>query len=222
MSKGRVAKIASGDPSTMTLDALKSELAKCLTLTAAALSRASEIYTELVARGENLSDLRSGLALYLPRIARGELAAEAVVAFAGQRTLLHRLIGTDLELQRRWAAGEPVELAERTGAGTIVAVKRPLTTLNAREVLLVLGDGGGVRPLPAQVASLAREKPPKRKPRSATVRADVPAGRVRVGRASVEPAKLADALRDLGWAVNPPYGDVSPKQEPPKRPGPSK
>src|SRR6516162_3956035 len=86
---------------------LRAELARGLTMTAAVLTRLGAVWAELERRGEDLADLRQGLARTLPLIASGLLAAEAVVAFAGRPLVLRCLEGVALDQQRAMAAGEP-------------------------------------------------------------------------------------------------------------------
>src|SRR5882724_9369466 len=60
-------------------DTLRRELSRALTVSAEHLIYLAQVWRELERRGEDLSDLRSGLGAYLPLIASGRLAAEAVV-----------------------------------------------------------------------------------------------------------------------------------------------
>ena len=182
---------------------LRQELAAQLTLTARSLARAAEIWTELQRRGIDLRELRSGLAVYLPRIARGELAAEAVVAFAGQKMLLQHLTGMPLDEQRRYAGGDPITIAAQDDQGQIIGEQRRLVELSGREVLLAISNGS-VRPLKAQSDTLRRQsaKPTRRRHATgstARVRADTAAGTVVVGRVRLEPLDLSAALKALGF-----------------------
>lgn len=87
---------------------LRTELARGLTLTAQTLTTMGAIWQELETRGEDLSDLRTGLARTLPLIASGRLAAESVVAFAGRPLVLRCMEGLPIEEQRRLADGAPI------------------------------------------------------------------------------------------------------------------
>ena len=93
---------------SMPTNKLRAELAHGLTLTAVTLSKLGMVWAELERRGEDLSDLRVGIARTLPLIAAGRLAAEAVVAFAGRPMILRALEGVPLDLQRRLADGETI------------------------------------------------------------------------------------------------------------------
>ena len=182
---------------------LRALLVKKVSLSAVSLMEAAEIWKELQRRGVEMSAFRSGLGMYFPRIARGELAAEAVVAFAGQRVLLQHMIGMPLDEQRRYAAGEPITVADRDDDGQIMGAQRRLSEMSAREVTLAIADGR-VRPLKVQAESLARKvtrAAPRRAKSGSTarIRADVSAGTLAIGRTRLEPLDLASALRALGF-----------------------
>lgn len=199
------------DLSAASSDDLRARLADALTATADGLYRAAAIWIELRRRGE-APDLRSGLAEWLPRIARRELAAETVIAFAGQRMLLGRITGMPLDEQRRLAAGETVTVAEVNEAGEIVGRQKPLRQLSSREVLLAI-DSGEVRPLTAQVRSLSHSITSARRPRAqsgqstAVIRADRQAGLLVVGRSRLAPTDLVSALHALGYRLTRDGGD---------------
>lgn len=185
---------------------LKAELAKALSVTAHGLARAATLWSELHRRGESLPELRSGLATWLPRIARGDLAPEAVVAFAGQRMLLQRMMGMPLDEQRKFAAGEEITVAAINDRGEIVGEDKPLARLNSREILLAIGDAGSIRPLHEQTKTLGRSITKTRRRThsgnsTATIRADRQSGLLQIGRSRVEPTDLANALRALGWRM---------------------
>lgn len=142
--------VSPDDLSSLSPADLRAELAHALTATARGLGRAAAIWGELERRGESLPDLRSGLATWLPRIARDELAAEAVIAFAGQRMLLNRMIGMPLDQQRNLAAGNAVSIAVINERGEVVGEDIPLSRLSSRQVVLAVDDGR-IRPLAAQI-----------------------------------------------------------------------
>jgi hypothetical protein len=130
--------------------ALREELARSLTLSALHLVRLAAIWSELERRGEDLTDLRSGLAVYLPMIASGRLDAEAVVRFAGNRSLLHQLLTLPIEEQRRLAQGGTVPVAIQDSGGGYRVAQTPAYLLTARLAQRVFGDGH-IRP-PAEQA----------------------------------------------------------------------
>lgn len=196
----------SGDVTALSTGDLRAELARALELTAHGLARASVIWSELVRRGESVPELRSGLAMWLPRIARGDLAAEAVVAFAGQRMLLQRMVGMPLHEQRKFAEGAEISVAAINEKGEIVGEKKPLVRLSAREILLALGEGGTIRPVIEQTRTLSRSLTKIRTRThsghsTATIRAEKETGLLQIGRTRVDPTDIADALRRLGWKL---------------------
>ena len=198
-----IAPKASGryDCARLTNQQLREELAGQIALTATSLLRAAEIWSELQRRGVDMSALRSGLAQYLPRIASQELAAEAVVTFAGQYTLLRRLSGMPLADQRRYASGEWIELAERDERGRIVRAERRLAELSGREVVLAI-ENGRVRSIAEQKSSLALQaNQPSRIRRRAgsVVRISAQNGLLHIGLTRLEPLDLTAALKALGF-----------------------
>jgi hypothetical protein len=181
---------------------LRTKLARALEATVAGIYEAAAIWSELNRRGETLPRL-SGIMQFLPRIARGELAAETVIAFAGQISLIGCMVGMPLDEQRKYADGECVSVATFDDGGKPVAEAKPLSDLTAREVRLVI-DRGEVRPLKAQINSLKHSrtqtatKPPYSR---VTIRADIGGGVLVVGLARIAPSELAAALRSLGWRL---------------------
>jgi hypothetical protein len=96
---------------SLTTKELKQELAVAFQLTASNLLRMANIIRELESRGEDLSDLRMGLVGYLRMIAHGQLAASAVIRFAGRPALLNAISNLPLTDQEKLSAGERIELA---------------------------------------------------------------------------------------------------------------
>ena len=200
--------IDAGDLAAATSGELRAGLARALVATADGLARAAAIYSELARRGEAPTELRSGLATWLPRIAGRQLAAEAVIAFAGQKMLL-RMIGMPLDEQKRLAAGGTISVAMINDKDEIVGDDKPLGNLSAREVLLAFADHGEVRPLAAQIRTLTNTSRRRGHTRTrvkgstsiATIRADKAAGLIVVGRSRVDPSDLASALSALGWSL---------------------
>lgn len=107
------AELINADPriiGAMTTDELREELARGLTLVAENLFRTGQIWIELERRGEDLSDLRKGLAVYLPMIGTGRVDARTVVKFAGAPTLLRAVSLLPIEEQIRLSQGGTVPL----------------------------------------------------------------------------------------------------------------
>jgi hypothetical protein len=189
------------DYSKLSTPDLHARLKRSLEASAAGLYEAAAIWSELNRRGEAPS--ASGIMQWLRRIATGELAAEAVVSFAGQDSLLIGLVGMPLDQQRKYAAGEAITVATFDADGGTVTEEKPLLQLSAREVKLAI-DRGQVRPVKAQINSLKRSRTAsKTTPHysTVTVQADLVAGVLVVGHARVSPSELAVALRSLGWRL---------------------
>jgi len=150
---------------------LRAELSRALTITAHGLAYLAAVWAELERRGEDLSDLRSGLAVYLPAIAAGRLAPEAVVQFAGQSTLLRRVMSLPVDEQRRLAAGEPLPVVVATPDGELVERRLPARALAARQIAQVFDDYGRVRtPIEQRQVAQQQRRPPARPASAAAVR----------------------------------------------------
>lgn len=142
---------------------LRRELAQALELSAQHLLRLAAIWAELERRGEDLRELRTGLAVYLPQIAAGTVDAELVVRFAGQRTILNRVAALSITEQRRLLEGATLPVVERLSTGLQVrdVPLRLLTNAQARVAL----DDGRIRGEAEQRALLlgAHTKAPRRR-----------------------------------------------------------
>lgn len=188
---------------------LRRELADALGVTARHLLRLAAVWQELERRGEDLSDLRSGLVVYLPLIATGSVLPEVVVRFAGNQTLLRAVSQLPADQQRRIVDGEPVPLAVRSGDGYTHRML-PAHALTNSQVRQVFGERV-IRTEAQQIAILtaARQPPPARTPRRGNARADRRSGVVMVGHRAVLPTDLLLALADLkGANEDPPAADA--------------
>lgn len=189
------------DLATVSTETLRAELARGLTLTADHLTRLGQVWAELERRGEDLADLREGLAGWLPLIAAGRLAPEAVVAFATRRGLLRALDGIPLNRQRRIAAGEAVQVID-PAAGPDAVAELAAARIPAAAVRLVFADGE-VRSPQAQRLALRPRRQPRHQgegERHYRPRFDREAGVVRLGRTSV---RVADLLAELAASAGP-------------------
>jgi hypothetical protein len=188
---------------SMSEDALYQELVRGLTLTAEALTRLSLVWAELEKRGRDLSDLREGLARYLPLIAGGLLAAEAVVAFAGRASVLRALEGLPLARQRDLASGGEVEVIE--GDGTVSV---PLSRLPGSAIRLVFDQGRIRTPAQQRLALRPREKKPREKKNKWRPAYNPDTGLVQVGRMQVQLADLVSAISAAQGPDHPPAADL--------------
>lgn len=129
---------------------LRHELARALDITAKHLTYLATIWAELESRGEDLSDLRHGIATYLPMIANNRINADLVVKYAGQKTLLAALAELPIEEQNRVAETGTVSVVV-DAAGERVTIETPLAGLSAAQVHQVFSDDG-VRSPDEQIA----------------------------------------------------------------------
>lgn len=144
---------------------LRQALARSLEVTAQHLELLGKIWVELENRGEDLSALRSGMAIYLPMIGHGKLSAEAAVAFAGQQLLLRELALLPISEQEKLARGEKLLLVtvNRDKQATTQAVTASM--LHSRHYSLVF-DNGRIRSPEEQKSLLLA--PTKRRRESVT------------------------------------------------------
>jgi hypothetical protein len=191
----------SRDLSEMSTDELRADLSRGLTLTVEVLVQLSRVWAELERRGEDLSELRRGIARNLPLIASGRLAAESVVAFAHRPALLRAIDGIPLELQRRLVAGETVTVIDPLDPMTLEEL--PLARLPAASVRLIFADGDIRSPTEQRLAIRARKRRtevPQVSGYRYRPRYDRDAGTISVGRMTV---RLADLLAELSAAAGP-------------------
>lgn len=169
---------------------LRKELSSALTISAAHLVYLAAIWAELELRGEDLSDLRSGLAIYLPMIASGRVDAEAVVRFAGQTMLLRAIAQLPLDRQRALLAGEEVEVVELID-GEPATRKLQAAQLNAAAVRQVF-DGERVRTTAEQALIIAAKG--SRRPKQARLRINKQTRTIAVAGQHVELRAVIEAL----------------------------
>ncbi|WP_457798082.1 hypothetical protein [Methylocystis sp. S23] len=126
---------------TADTETLRRELGRAMRMTAESLVYLAAIWHELESRGVDLSALRTGLSAYLPLIASGRADPEAVIAFAGQPTLMRAITQLPVDEQRRLAAGGAVRVVIQTPDG--VESERDITPnlLSAAEVRRVFAPG---------------------------------------------------------------------------------
>lgn len=121
---------------------LKEELAKAVTITAETLQYMGRIWQELERRGEDMSELRSGLAAYLPAIASGRLRAEAVVRFAGKAMLLNKLAALPINQQDELLAAGEIEVIAPNSDGGVETQKVPLHRVSSEHLRVAFGPHG--------------------------------------------------------------------------------
>ncbi|WP_406850120.1 hypothetical protein [Chromobacterium phragmitis] len=180
--------------SNLSTQMLREELARSVELTARHLMRLATIWAELERRGEDLSDLRIGLATFLPQIAARQLSADAVIRFAGQKLLLNAVATLPLPEQERLARGGSVKLLSYDGHGEAVAVDVPAHALSAQQIRQVF-DLGKMRTIDEQRPRLIRPPAPRK---NADITADVhydrQTGLVQIGRRRVPISEILSAV----------------------------
>lgn len=144
---------------------LKSELAKSLKITSDYLVYISLIWSELNRRGEDLSELKSGLFQYIPLIATNQLDASLVVEFAGNKTLLSALSRLPIEQQKEIAITKKLPFVELGESLEMVETQLDLSTAKARQIYQVLGGESGFRDVDQQYLFLKAKNKVTRKPK---------------------------------------------------------
>ena len=181
---------------------LREELVKAVTMTARSIQYLATVWKELERRGEDLSDLRTGLASYLPLIAAGQLDAEVVVCFAGNKTLLQCISRLPIDDQRRLSTGGLLNVVIFDDAGKSNVTRLPahaLTTTQARMVF----DEGRIRGADeqrtiAEARAFAKRTTTVRS--SGTIVADPKTGMLKVGRTKLTSGDVMAALVELSEA----------------------
>jgi hypothetical protein len=125
---------------TKTTDELRAALATSLTLTAQHLVHLSAIWTELESRGEDLSELRTGISVYLPLIARGDLNAQLVIKYAGQTMLLRHMAELPKEDQDRLVIDDTVTVVDYRD-GEFIETSMAASKIDARLLSQVFQKG---------------------------------------------------------------------------------
>lgn len=141
---------------------LKQQLTQGLSISARQLSYLAQIWRELENRGEDLSDLKSGLATYLPLIAEGKLAPEIVVKFAGQKTLISYAISLPLTEQRHLAENPVIPVVTIDHDQNKTVKEQPINTFSPAALRQVIGHGR-IRTEDEQYRALLIAKPTKSK-----------------------------------------------------------
>lgn len=186
--------------SAMSTQQLRANLAQSLTMTAQHLQHLSMIWAELEKRGEDLSDLRTGLAVYMPQIAAGRLDAQAVIRFAGQPTVLKSVAMLSIEEQHQIANGKPVRVLTVNAQGEYEDAEMPAYTLTAAQARMVFAGEKLRSPAEqrAMLESVKLSKATRAKPGAVNnVRYDSKADVIRIGRTSATVGEVTAALTDV-------------------------
>lgn len=184
----------------LSVQGLRAELARSIDLTVHSIARLGAIWRELEARGEDLSDLRTGLAAYLPLVAAGKLHPEAVVRYAGHTMLLRYISRLPTERQVAMARGERIAVVDDTdGSQHKVQVDeipaKLLPSVFGVEGLRSVAEQRRLRQVRME-ARTDRTKP--RRGRPLAVRVDTDRDVLRMGKAEARLADVLAALRQAG------------------------
>lgn len=184
------------DLSRVATEDLRRELAQAIGITAKTLGYLAHIWRELESRGEDLSDLRTGLMAYLPLIADGRLEPELVVRCAGQAMLLKAASEIPLPEQRR-LLDEGAVVAEIDHDGEIVEVRRPLEHLSSADTRRLF-SGTTLRTPQEQARLLRRIRPMRTASRGVIIKVRVTQAEYRQlrDRAAASGKQVPTYLRD--------------------------
>lgn len=146
---------------SLATDDLKKLLGDSLEFTAKHLVYMGLIWKELESRGEDLSELRAGLGMYIPMVAYDKIDAHLVIRYAGQKTLLTALAEIPIEQQKELKNNDVVSFFD---GKTKETKKVSLIDLSAADVQQVFSKNG-VREVNDQERLINRNSlKPNRKP----------------------------------------------------------
>lgn len=177
---------------------VRRELVAGFQMTVAGLVRMAACVRILESRGEDLSDLRSGLIEHVRRIAYGQTLPGVVARFIGYPLLLSRVTALPMPDQERLGSGESVDVFVRTGEVWDRRRADPLK-LTGEQVHQVFGPGG-IRDEVAQKLWVESQsnKPPRRLPaQQGKIRVDRTRAGLIVNRTFVPQSEILAALADL-------------------------
>lgn len=181
---------------------LRAELEEGLSITARHLVYLGAIWRELVSRGEDLSDLRTGIAAYIPLVAAGSVAPETVVMIAGNPRLLDKIASLPADEQRAVLARKTLPLAVFQG-GEWTSQNVQLSAVTASQIAVIFGKRC-VRSLSEQVTILTQPVlpfKPKRRVRRGNIIIDREAGTIRIVGGIATLSDLAAACAKAGVQV---------------------
>ena len=199
----------------MSTQHLREKLAQSLTMTAQHLHLLSLIWAELEKRGENLDDLRTGLAVYMPQIAAGRLDANAVIRFAGQPTVLKSLAMLPIDEQAQLASGKVIDVLTVNAEGQYDNTPMPAYALTAAQARMIF-NGDKILSVQEQRAKLEAARVSKKmrvKAGTCRVRYDAGADVVRVGNTSATVGEITAALSEAATRQTLTQTDVIEVQE---------
>jgi hypothetical protein len=167
---------------------------------ATALSDAAAGYLDLRRRGLEIPARLTGLHKWLPKIAYGQLAPEAVSSFPGDHYLLERMNGLPIDEQVALAGGKRIAIAIIDQDGQVRAEDKRLDQCTKMEIINAF-DHGVARPIALQMNALKRQlsgPARRREKRVVTITADTINGEIIISGIHLAPDKLRGALKILG------------------------
>lgn len=111
---------------------LKILLAKAVSVTAQMIDFLANVWRVLEDRGEDLSEMRTGILRYLPLISSGKTASSIVLKFAGQQVLLREIALLPTAEQGRLANGEKVPLVTELHDGSFKTDLVDISSIHVR------------------------------------------------------------------------------------------
>lgn len=152
----------------LSTEQLKRSFFESLDITVRHFQHMAEIWCELERRGENMQDLRHGIAVYIEMIAHQRLDANLAVKYLGQKVLLNAVSRLPIDQQQRLIEAETVDVATIEN-GELATKTMKLSKLQVRDIYTVFSDSG-IRPIGEQQKILikrAARTPAKTGPRRA-------------------------------------------------------
>lgn len=181
------------------IEDLKRELARGLEITAERLRYVAEIWQELHRRGEDLSDLRSGLMEYIPLIATQQVDPNLVIACAGHKTLLSALSRLPIEKQNEIAKSGAIEIAHLNENGEKIVVEKTLANLRADDIYYAFGDGylrNTSEQIKLRLKHSAKLRTPKKPRKTSNIRFNNDGATMRIGTNTVNIEQLIETLKE--------------------------
>jgi len=123
-------------------ETLRLHLSHAVELTVRTIAYMAAIWAELTRRGEDLSDLKSGISRYLPQIADGSVDASVIVKCAGQPGLLRAMAAIPIEEQRKVLKRGTVQVVRGAPGVKMEILDVPLSRLDADDVQVAFSRGG--------------------------------------------------------------------------------
>lgn len=178
---------------------LKRELARGLEITAERLKYVATIWQELHRRGEDLSDLRSGLMEYIPLIATQQVDPNLVIACAGHKTLLSALSRLPISKQNEIAKNGGVSIAHLDENGEKVIVEKTLANLRVEDIYYAFGDGyvrNASEQIKLRLKHSVKPKAQKKPRKTSNIRFNDDGATMRIGTNTVSIEQLIETLSE--------------------------